>query len=164
MFIKTSKGEMPLEVCYRYDGVYLFCKVLIRRNMSQGLHALCNVNNKSSFSCPPQPYHNSCTNVSEGFPSSLSSSSTASSPHSPTPSSSSSDSQLDLCSPSAESGGARPKPNLTCHKRSVSMTSLPVYNRQVDDSCIIRISVDLGHNNGNMYKSILVRLLCRKCS
>lgn len=110
----------------------------------------------SSCSIRLPPYHNSCTNVSEGFPSSLSSSSTASSPHSPTPSSSSSDSQLDLCSPSAESGGARPKPTLTCHKRSVSMTSLPVYNRQVDDSCIIRISVDLGHNNGNMYKSILL--------
>lgn len=36
------------------------------------------------------------------------------------------------------------------------MTSLPVYNRQVADCCIVRVSVDLGHNNGNMYKSILL--------
>ncbi|KAL4657973.1 ral guanine nucleotide dissociation stimulator-like 1 [Arapaima gigas] len=41
------------------------------------------------------------------------------------------------------------------HKRSVSMTSLPVYNRQVDDTCIVRVSVESG-NNGNMYKSILL--------
>ncbi|KAK7940168.1 hypothetical protein WMY93_003494 [Mugilogobius chulae] len=77
---------------------------------------------------------------------------------SPTPSSSSSDTQLDsLCSaPASECGGARPKPPLNSHKRSASMTSLPVYNRQVADSCIIRISVDLGHNNGNLYKSILL--------
>lgn len=36
------------------------------------------------------------------------------------------------------------------------MTSLPIYNQQMDDSCIVRVSVDLGHNNGNMYKSILL--------
>lgn len=78
-------------------------------------------------------------------------------PRSPLPSCSSSDTQLDsLCSPSSECGGARPKPPLATHKRSVSMTSLPVYNRQVADSCIIRISVDLGQSNGNMYKSILL--------
>ncbi|KAJ8404160.1 hypothetical protein AAFF_G00339330 [Aldrovandia affinis] len=41
------------------------------------------------------------------------------------------------------------------HKRSVSMTSLPVYNRQVADSCIVRVTVECG-NNGNMYKSILL--------
>ncbi|KAG5832840.1 hypothetical protein ANANG_G00295470 [Anguilla anguilla] len=41
------------------------------------------------------------------------------------------------------------------HKRSVSMLSLPVYNQQVADSCIIRVSVECG-NNGNMYKSILL--------
>jgi len=35
------------------------------------------------------------------------------------------------------------------------MTTLPFYNRQVDDSCIIRVSVEFC-NNGNMYKSILV--------
>ncbi|XP_030646755.1 ral guanine nucleotide dissociation stimulator [Chanos chanos] len=46
------------------------------------------------------------------------------------------------------------------HKRSVSgvscysTLSLPVYNQQVDDCCIIRVSLDL--DDGNMYKSILV--------
>ncbi|KAA8585595.1 hypothetical protein FQN60_004289, partial [Etheostoma spectabile] len=111
--------------------------------------------------------------------SSLSSSSCSSAtfpPDSPPPTSSSSDRRADLCSPSgsgAEPGapssapsgppsgppsgaGARPKPPpASHHKRSVSMTSLPVYNRQVGDSCIVRVSVDLGHSNGNMYKSIL---------
>lgn len=47
------------------------------------------------------------------------------------------------------------------HKRSVSAVSnystlsLPLYNQQVDDCCIIRVSLDV--ENGNMYKSILVR-------
>ncbi|KAM9346413.1 ral guanine nucleotide dissociation stimulator-like 1 [Symphorus nematophorus] len=108
-----------------------------------------------------QSFHSSCNNVSEAFSSSSSSSSSsspcssaASSPDSPTPSGSSSDCRTDLCS---SAGGARPKPTLASHhKRSVSMTSLPVYNRQVADSCIVRVSVDLGHNNGNMYKSILL--------
>ena len=36
------------------------------------------------------------------------------------------------------------------------MTALPLYNQQVADSCIIRVSVDLGAHNGNLYKSILV--------
>ncbi|XP_042158555.1 ral guanine nucleotide dissociation stimulator isoform X2 [Oncorhynchus tshawytscha] len=46
------------------------------------------------------------------------------------------------------------------HKRSVSgvssysSLSLPLYNQQVDDCCIIRVSLDV--DNGNMYKSILV--------
>ncbi|XP_067279366.1 ral guanine nucleotide dissociation stimulator isoform X2 [Pseudorasbora parva] len=46
------------------------------------------------------------------------------------------------------------------HKRSVSgvssysSLSLPLYNQQVDDCCIIRVSMDV--DNGNMYKSILV--------
>uniref|UniRef100_H2N2A2 Ral guanine nucleotide dissociation stimulator n=1 Tax=Oryzias latipes TaxID=8090 RepID=H2N2A2_ORYLA len=46
------------------------------------------------------------------------------------------------------------------HKRSVSAAStystlsLPLYNQQVDDCCIIRVSLDV--ENGNMYKSILV--------
>uniref|UniRef100_A0A3B3ZJF9 Uncharacterized protein n=1 Tax=Periophthalmus magnuspinnatus TaxID=409849 RepID=A0A3B3ZJF9_9GOBI len=45
------------------------------------------------------------------------------------------------------------------HKRSVSAVSnystlsLPLYNQQVDDCCIIRVSLDV--ENGNMYKSIL---------
>ncbi|KAJ7994065.1 hypothetical protein DPEC_G00262070 [Dallia pectoralis] len=46
------------------------------------------------------------------------------------------------------------------HKRSVSAVScysnlsLPFYNQQVDDCCIIRVSLDV--DNGNIYKSILV--------
>ncbi|CAM4663902.1 unnamed protein product [Leuciscus chuanchicus] len=46
------------------------------------------------------------------------------------------------------------------HKRSVSgvssysSLSLPLYNQQVDDCCIIRVSMDV--DNGNLYKSILV--------
>ncbi|XP_028850962.1 ral guanine nucleotide dissociation stimulator isoform X2 [Denticeps clupeoides] len=46
------------------------------------------------------------------------------------------------------------------HKRSVSAVStcstvsLPVYNQQVDDCCIIRVSLDA--DDGNLYKSILV--------
>ncbi|XP_037648389.1 ral guanine nucleotide dissociation stimulator-like 1 isoform X1 [Sebastes umbrosus] len=109
-------------------------------------------------------FHGSCSNVSEAFSSSSSYSSSsspcssaASSPDSPSLSSSSSDCRTDLCSSAASCGGARPKPTLASHhKRSVSMTSLPLYNRQVADSCIVRVSVDLGHNNGNMYKSILL--------
>ncbi|XP_068435089.1 ral guanine nucleotide dissociation stimulator-like 1 isoform X2 [Clinocottus analis] len=112
-----------------------------------------------------QCFHSSCNNVSEAFSSSSSSlcSTAASTPDSPTPSSSSSSSssasscRADLCSPASSCGAARPKPTLASHhKRSVSMNSLPLYNRQVADSCIVRVSVDLGHNNGNMYKSILL--------
>ncbi|XP_055079562.1 ral guanine nucleotide dissociation stimulator-like 1 isoform X2 [Periophthalmus magnuspinnatus] len=105
----------------------------------------------SPNSIPLQTFSSSCSRESVF--------STEVSSHSPSPSSSSSsDTHLDsLCSPPAsECGGARPKDGMGSHKRSVSMTSLPVYNRQVADSCIIRISVDSGHNNGNMYKSILL--------
>uniref|UniRef100_UPI0037E8064A ral guanine nucleotide dissociation stimulator-like 1 n=1 Tax=Semicossyphus pulcher TaxID=241346 RepID=UPI0037E8064A len=113
----------------------------------------------STFSIRLQTFHSSCNNVSEAFSSSSSSSSSsstpfsspASSPNSSTPSSSSSNSPADHC------GSARSKlAAASHHKRSVSMTSLPVYNRQVDDSCIVRVNVDLGHNNGNMYKSIML--------
>ncbi|CAJ1075411.1 LOW QUALITY PROTEIN: ral guanine nucleotide dissociation stimulator-like 1 [Xyrichtys novacula] len=123
----------------------------------------------SACSIRMQSFHNSCNNVSEAFSSTSSSSSSSSSsfsspfpcaattPGSPTPSSSSSDCQTDHSTPVTSRSGARPKPApASHHKRSVSMTSLPVYNRQVADSCIIRVSVDLGHNNGNMYKSILL--------
>ncbi|KAF3846813.1 hypothetical protein F7725_003891, partial [Dissostichus mawsoni] len=107
----------------------------------------------STCSIGLQSFHGSCTNVSEAFSSSssLSSpcSSAASSPDSSTPSSSSSSSPCGT--------GARPKPPPSSqHKRSVSMTSLPLYNRQVADSCIVRVSVELGRSNGNMYKSILL--------
>ncbi|XP_033934428.1 ral guanine nucleotide dissociation stimulator-like 1 isoform X2 [Pseudochaenichthys georgianus] len=109
----------------------------------------------STCSIGLQSFHGSCTNVSEAFSpcSSLSSacSSAASSPGSSTPSSSSSSSS----SPCGTC--ARPKPPPPSqHKRSVSMTLLPLYNRQVDDSCIVRVSVELGQSNGNMYKSILL--------
>lgn len=46
------------------------------------------------------------------------------------------------------------------HKRSISgvsdysSLSLPLYNQQANDCCIIRVSLD--EDNGNMYKSILV--------
>ncbi|KAF7696631.1 hypothetical protein HF521_005049 [Silurus meridionalis] len=69
--------------------------------------------------------------------SSASSSSVSSTPHTSTPHSSS-----------------------RSHKRSVSgvssysSLSLPLYNQQVDDCCIIRVSLDV--ENGNMYKSILI--------
>ncbi|XP_054463012.1 ral guanine nucleotide dissociation stimulator-like 1 isoform X2 [Anoplopoma fimbria] len=118
----------------------------------------------SACSITRQCFHSSCNNVSEAFSSSSSSSSSSSpcssatsSPDSPTPSNSSSYCRADVCSPATSCGGARPKPTpASNHKRSVSMTSLPLYNRQVDDSCIVRVSVDLGQNNGNMYKSILL--------
>uniref|UniRef100_A0A3Q1F003 Ral guanine nucleotide dissociation stimulator-like 1 n=1 Tax=Acanthochromis polyacanthus TaxID=80966 RepID=A0A3Q1F003_9TELE len=110
----------------------------------------------SACSIRLQSFHSSYTNVSEAFsPSSSSPCSSADSPD--VSSSSSSDCVPDLCSGALSCGGAHPKPPLASqHKRSVSMTSLPVYNRQVADSCIVRVSVDLGHNNGNMYKSILL--------
>ncbi|XP_016103525.1 ral guanine nucleotide dissociation stimulator-like 1 [Sinocyclocheilus grahami] len=94
----------------------------------------------------------SCSQNTEAFPSS-------SSPDSSTVSSSSFSSQQDLNlnpSSSSSSSSASADPHLvSSHKRSVSMTSLPFYNRQVDDSCIIRVSVEFC-NNGNMYKSILL--------
>ncbi|XP_064842547.1 ral guanine nucleotide dissociation stimulator-like 1 [Oncorhynchus masou masou] len=89
-----------------------------------------------------QSLSSSCQNMAEALPSS---------PDGSTPSSCSSSSQPDLSAPVA----AHPKPMLASHhKRSVSMTSLPLYNRQVADSCIVRVSVEAG--NGNMYKSILL--------
>ncbi|CAK6960287.1 ral guanine nucleotide dissociation stimulator-like 1 [Scomber scombrus] len=117
----------------------------------------------SACSIRLQSFHSSCNNVSEAYSSSsssLCSSAAASSPDSPSPSSSSAECQTDLCSSAASCGGARPKLSSASegghHKRSVSMTSLPVYNHQGEDSCIVRVSVDLGQNNGNLYKSILL--------
>ncbi|XP_056089293.1 ral guanine nucleotide dissociation stimulator-like 1 [Rhinichthys klamathensis goyatoka] len=99
------------------------------------------------------PSLSSCVqNTPKGFPSS-------SSPDSSTMSSSSSSSHQDLSlnpSSSSSSSPASANPHLvSCHKRSFSMTTLPFYNRQVDDSCIIRVSVEFC-NNGNMYRSILL--------
>ncbi|XP_028311284.1 ral guanine nucleotide dissociation stimulator-like 1 [Gouania willdenowi] len=113
-----------------------------------------------------QSFHSSYNNVSDTFSSastcssssSQSSSAADSSDASTHTSSSTMDSPVDLCSTHTSAhGGARPRPPLMSqHKRSVSMTSLPLYNRQAADSCIIRVSVDLGPNNGNLYKSILL--------
>ncbi|XP_041753516.2 ral guanine nucleotide dissociation stimulator isoform X2 [Coregonus clupeaformis] len=67
---------------------------------------------------------------------------------------SSSASSSSMSSTPVAGGGSR------SHKRSVSgvssysSLSLPLYNQQVDDCCIIRVSLDV--DNGNMYKSILV--------
>ncbi|XP_049600892.1 ral guanine nucleotide dissociation stimulator-like 1 [Syngnathus scovelli] len=128
--------------------------VLSSESSSSELEDLSSPN--TSCSIRLQSFHSSCNNVSEVFSSPSSSSfsssspcsSTTSSPDSQTPVGSSSDS---LCSSAATRLLADPH-----HKRSVSMTSLPVYNRQSADSCIVRVSVDLGHNNGNMYKSVLL--------
>ncbi|XP_038146330.1 ral guanine nucleotide dissociation stimulator-like 1 [Cyprinodon tularosa] len=110
----------------------------------------------STCSIRLQSFHSSYNNVSEAFSSSSSSPcpSATSSSASPSPSGSSSDlGSTDLTTAAAP----QPNPHLSSHhKRSISMTCLPMYNRQGSDSCIIRVSVDLGHNNGNMYKSILL--------
>ncbi|TRY97306.1 hypothetical protein DNTS_020593 [Danionella cerebrum] len=83
------------------------------------------------------PSHSSCGPNFEAFPSS-------SAPDSPVISSSSSSSQQDLSrspsSSSSYSAALAEHPTASTHKRSVSMSSLPFYNRQVDDSCIIRLT------------------------
>ncbi|XP_041099414.1 ral guanine nucleotide dissociation stimulator-like 1 isoform X1 [Polyodon spathula] len=68
-------------------------------------------------------------------------------------SSSSQDVRDDVFS-SSEPSSPLPFPHPLQHRRSASMTSLPVYNQQIDDSCIVRVSIESG--NGNLYKSILV--------
>ncbi|CAO2598233.1 Ral guanine nucleotide dissociation stimulator [Lemmus lemmus] len=62
-------------------------------------------------------------------------------------------------STSSSSASTTPVSTTRTHKRSVSgvcsySSSLPLYNQQVGDCCIIRVSLDV--DNGNMYKSILV--------
>lgn len=62
-------------------------------------------------------------------------------------------------STSSSSASTTPVAAARTHKRSVSGAcsygaSLPLYNQQVGDCCIIRVSLDV--DNGNMYKSILV--------
>ncbi|XP_012876955.1 PREDICTED: ral guanine nucleotide dissociation stimulator isoform X3 [Dipodomys ordii] len=61
-------------------------------------------------------------------------------------------------STSSSSASTTPVATTRTHKRSVSgvssySSSLPLYNQQVGDCCIIRVSLDV--DNGNMYKSIL---------
>lgn len=81
-------------------------------------------------------------NVAEDFSSSLSPSPSLSS-------SSCSSSHPDLSSTSL---GLSPEPLTSA---SSSQTPLPVYNKQVADSCIIRVSMECV-SNGNVYKSILL--------
>ncbi|XP_077003650.1 ral guanine nucleotide dissociation stimulator isoform X2 [Tamandua tetradactyla] len=62
-------------------------------------------------------------------------------------------------STSSSSASTTPVATTRTHKRSISgvtsyTSSLPLYNQQVGDCCIIRVSLDV--DNGNMYKSILV--------
>uniref|UniRef100_A0A8C5ZAL8 Ral guanine nucleotide dissociation stimulator n=1 Tax=Marmota marmota marmota TaxID=9994 RepID=A0A8C5ZAL8_MARMA len=62
-------------------------------------------------------------------------------------------------STSSSSACTTPVAATRTHKRSVSgvcsySSSLPLYNQQVGDCCIVRVSLDV--DNGNMYKSILV--------
>ncbi|XP_027725226.1 ral guanine nucleotide dissociation stimulator isoform X2 [Vombatus ursinus] len=63
-------------------------------------------------------------------------------------------------SASSSSVSSTPVTASRTHKRSVSgissysSLSLPLYNQQIDDCCIIRVS--LAVDNGNMYKSVLV--------
>ncbi|KAM6972449.1 ral guanine nucleotide dissociation stimulator-like 1 [Aplochiton taeniatus] len=105
----------------------------------------------------PQPLHlklkslpSSLHNMAEGF-----SASSLSSSSSPTPSASSS------CSPPPDPYGSSftnldsPPSSSSCCSSSSPQASLPVYNKQVADSCIVRVSVECG-NNGNVYKSILL--------
>lgn len=69
-------------------------------------------------------------------------------------------------SASSSSVSSTPVTASRTHKRSVSgissysSLSLPLYNQQVDDCCIIRVS--LAVDNGNMYKSILVSNIPRE--
>ncbi|XP_055002546.1 ral guanine nucleotide dissociation stimulator isoform X2 [Sorex araneus] len=62
-------------------------------------------------------------------------------------------------SASSSSASTTPVASVRCHKRSMSgvcgsASALPLYNQQVGDHCIIRVSLDV--DNGNMYKSLLV--------
>lgn len=86
-------------------------------------------------------------NVSEGLSSNTS----------PTPSNAScSSSQPDLSySSTAMSPDCSSSSSSSCCSSSSPPCSKPVYNKQVADSCIVRVSVECG-NNGNVYKSILL--------
>uniref|UniRef100_A0A2K5J9R0 Ral guanine nucleotide dissociation stimulator n=1 Tax=Colobus angolensis palliatus TaxID=336983 RepID=A0A2K5J9R0_COLAP len=64
-------------------------------------------------------------------------------------------------STSSSSASTTPVAATRTHKRSVSglcnsSSALPLYNQQVGDCCIIRVSLDV--DNGNMYKSILLKI------
>ncbi|XP_056890421.1 ral guanine nucleotide dissociation stimulator-like 1 isoform X1 [Takifugu flavidus] len=65
-----------------------------------------------------------------------------------------SSSNPDLCSSTVLNSKSSPSSERSSSGCSLQ-ASLPVYNRQVDDSCIIRVSVECV-SNGNVYKSILL--------
>ncbi|KAL4647947.1 ral guanine nucleotide dissociation stimulator-like 1 isoform X1 [Arapaima gigas] len=94
----------------------------------------------------PKSLSSSCNDVAESSPST----SSQSSPCSRT----SAGSPMECLTSLASSKNSDINP-VSQHQRSVSMINLPVYNRQVDDSCIVRVSVECG-SNGNVYKSILL--------
>ncbi|KAJ8251762.1 hypothetical protein GJAV_G00225170 [Gymnothorax javanicus] len=62
---------------------------------------------------------------------------------------------METLSPGSFQNSGSPLSPAPQHKRSVSMLALPVYNRQVADSCIVRVSVEQP-NSCNLYKSILL--------
>uniref|UniRef100_A0A3Q4HXU9 Ral guanine nucleotide dissociation stimulator-like 3a n=1 Tax=Neolamprologus brichardi TaxID=32507 RepID=A0A3Q4HXU9_NEOBR len=96
-----------------------------------------------SSSLSPQSFSGSLHNVTEG---------TSSGSSSPSLSRSScSSSHPDLTSPSLV---LNPDPS-SSSSSSCSPQALPVYNKQVADSCIIRVSVECV-SNGNVYKSIVL--------
>lgn len=102
-----------------------------------------------------QSLSGSLHDVAEDFCSS-SSSSSSSSPS--LCSSSCSSSQPDLSSSSLGMSSDSPSSSPSTSSSSsscASQASLPVYNKQIADSCIIRVSVE-SVSNGNIYKSILV--------
>ncbi|XP_029706940.1 ral guanine nucleotide dissociation stimulator-like 1 isoform X3 [Takifugu rubripes] len=65
-----------------------------------------------------------------------------------------SSSNPDLCSSTVLNSKSSPSSERSSSGCSLQ-ASLPVYNKQVDDSCIIRVSVECV-SNGNVYKSILL--------
>ncbi|KAM9792389.1 ral guanine nucleotide dissociation stimulator-like 1 [Neosynchiropus ocellatus] len=98
----------------------------------------------SPFKLKQKCLSGSLHNVSEDYPTMCSSSSLSSS--------SCSSSNPDLSSTSLLLPPESPPPYSSCSSPQVP---LPVYNKQIADSCIIRVSVECV-SNGNVYKSILL--------
>ncbi|XP_062404164.1 ral guanine nucleotide dissociation stimulator-like 1 isoform X2 [Sardina pilchardus] len=101
-----------------------------------------------------QSLSNSCQNVAEDF--------TPCSSASPTPSTSScSSSQAEMTPLSPDSSSSSISSSSSTSSTSSSSSpppctsTHPVYNKQGADSCIVRVSVEVG-SNGNVYKSILL--------
>nr|XP_023691923.1 ral guanine nucleotide dissociation stimulator-like 1 isoform X1 [Paramormyrops kingsleyae] len=105
----------------------------------------------SSSLCQQEGLSSSCQDMAELFQSA------PIAPCEPTPQPAScfgSQPDLLVLTPCALPAGRKPG-HTSQHRRSVSMVSLPVYNRQVDDSCIVRVRVE-NSSNSIMYKSILL--------